>query len=142
MLWVHLKCVLYVITMKSLGSFNQSSQCSQHVITGSRPPRPQCHKVLSNPTLHFAPRRSSIAWGGLHPSVWLSGGVFGTYTPLVSPQFYLIWQDFEDVLPGLGFQKSSIKQDPLYWSTYPFRDVLRVYLPLECHQYHPNQRCS
>ena len=42
MLWVHFKCVLYVITMKSLGSFNQSSQCSQHVITGSRPPHPQC----------------------------------------------------------------------------------------------------
>ena len=42
MLWVHFKCVLYVITIKSLGSFNQSSQCSQHVITGSRPPCPQC----------------------------------------------------------------------------------------------------
>ena len=42
MLWVHFKCVLYVITMKLLGSFNQSSQCSQHVITGSRPPHPQC----------------------------------------------------------------------------------------------------
>ena len=28
--------------MKLLGSFNQSSQCSQHVITGSRPPHPQC----------------------------------------------------------------------------------------------------
>ena len=42
MLWVHFKCVLYVITMKSLGSFNQNSQCSQHVITGSRPPCPQC----------------------------------------------------------------------------------------------------
>ena len=42
MLWVHFKCVLYVITMKLLGLFNQSSQCSQHVITGSRPPCPQC----------------------------------------------------------------------------------------------------
>ena len=42
MLWVHFKCVLYVITMKSLGSFNQSSQCSQYVITGFRPPHPQC----------------------------------------------------------------------------------------------------
>ena len=41
MLWVHFKCVLYVITMKLLGSFNQISQCSQHVITGFRPPRPQ-----------------------------------------------------------------------------------------------------
>ena len=41
MLWVHFKYVLYVITMKSLGSFNQSSQCSQHVITGFRPPHPQ-----------------------------------------------------------------------------------------------------
>ena len=41
MLWVHFKCVLYVITMKLLGSFNQSSQYSQHVITGFRPPRPQ-----------------------------------------------------------------------------------------------------
>ena len=41
MLWVHFKCLLYVITMKLLGSFNQSSQCSQHVITGSRPPHPQ-----------------------------------------------------------------------------------------------------
>ena len=46
MLWVHFKCVLYVITMKSLGSFNQSSQCSQHVITGSRPPRPQCYEEV------------------------------------------------------------------------------------------------
>ena len=42
MLWVHFKCILYVIAMKLLGSFNQSSQCSQHVITGSRPPCPQC----------------------------------------------------------------------------------------------------
>ena len=54
MLWVHFKCVLYVITMKSLGSFNQSSQCSQHVITGSRPSRPQCqawdHRHAQAPT--------------------------------------------------------------------------------------------
>ena len=42
MLWVHFKCILYVITMKLLGSFNQSSQCSQHVINGFRPPHPQC----------------------------------------------------------------------------------------------------
>ena len=41
MLWIHFKCVLYVITMKLLGSFNQSSQYSQHVITGFRPPHPQ-----------------------------------------------------------------------------------------------------
>ena len=41
MLRVHFKCVLYVVTVKSLGSFNQSSQCSQHIITGFRPPRPQ-----------------------------------------------------------------------------------------------------
>ena len=46
MLWVHFKCILYVITMKSLGSFNQSSQCSQYVITGSRPPRPQWEEEL------------------------------------------------------------------------------------------------
>ena len=31
--------------MKLLGSFNQSSQCSQHVITCSRPPCPQCPLV-------------------------------------------------------------------------------------------------
>ena len=46
MLRVHFKCVPYVITMKSLGSFNQSSQCSQHVITGFRPPCPQCIEVF------------------------------------------------------------------------------------------------
>ena len=45
-LWVHFKCVLYVITMKLLGSFNQSSQCSQHVITGFRPLHPQCMEVI------------------------------------------------------------------------------------------------
>ena len=33
--------------MKSLGSFNQSSQCSQHVITGSRPPRPQWEETIT-----------------------------------------------------------------------------------------------
>ena len=36
--------------MKSLGSFNQSSQCSQHVITGSRPPHPQWEEQLDR---HF-----------------------------------------------------------------------------------------
>ena len=40
-LWVHFKCVLYIITIKSLGSFNQGSQCSQHIIIGFRPPCPQ-----------------------------------------------------------------------------------------------------
>ena len=42
MLWVHFKCVLYAITMKSLGSFNKSPQYSQHIITGFRSPCPQC----------------------------------------------------------------------------------------------------
>ena len=42
MLWIHFKCSQIVIADKDPGTFNQSSQCSQHVITGPRYPCPQC----------------------------------------------------------------------------------------------------
>ena len=69
MLWVHFKCVLYVITMKLLGSFNQSSQCSQHVITGSRPPHPQC---LYSPSMLI---NDSPTWRRISPgrNIWSRG---------------------------------------------------------------------
>ena len=39
------------------GKFNQRSQCSQHVITGSRPPCPQCLVLFSS---HFAIASASV----------------------------------------------------------------------------------
>ena len=47
MSWIHFKCSQIVIADKDPGTFNQSSQCSQHVITGPRYPCPQCMALLS-----------------------------------------------------------------------------------------------
>ena len=74
MLWVHFKYVLYVITMKSLGSFNQSSQCSQHVITGFRPPHPQCERVdtaCGHPLMLFQELSQHIKQENLVSLVWI-----------------------------------------------------------------------
>ena len=78
MLWVHFKCVLYVITMKSLGLFNQSSQCSQHVITGFRPPCPQYEDNLLDQTNQGSPYGTSL--GG--PDHWFESSPPGEAIPL------------------------------------------------------------
>ena len=44
MLWIQFKCSQIVIADKDPGTFNQSSQFSQHVITGPRYPCPQCEE--------------------------------------------------------------------------------------------------
>ena len=46
MLWIHFKCSQIVIADKDPSTFNQSSQCSQHVITSPRYPCPQCLSLL------------------------------------------------------------------------------------------------
>ena len=56
----HSKCTPYVIGDWDAGKFNQTSQCSQDVIAGSRPPHPQWNMVVGGVVVR---RRKADWWG-------------------------------------------------------------------------------
>ena len=67
MLWIHFKCSHFFIADKDPGTFNQSSQYSQHVITGPRYPCPQCQLLCQiDHALCFAKEKPNEWFGGIN----------------------------------------------------------------------------